>query len=165
MKMDDGVLTIFPTELARRRAERNAVIKSGVIDSSRLFTQKKLMDLCERAARRQGLLTGRVLGPAELQLLLEQTADSVPFAAKQPLASLSAAACGSLLLQLIEQLAFLAEDSAAVTEWPLVSAPMAEALTSSSRAAIQRNLSWMEAQGLVRELTGQGRYRMWRTTN
>ncbi len=54
---------------------------------------------------------------------------------------------------------------AAFTEWPLVSAPMAEALTSSSRAAIQRNLSWMEAQGLVRELTGQGRYRMWRTTN
>jgi hypothetical protein len=53
---------------------------------------------------------------------------------------------------------------AAFTEWPLVSAPMAEALTSSSRAAIQRNLSWMEAQGLVRELTGQGRYRMWRTT-
>ena len=54
---------------------------------------------------------------------------------------------------------------AVLTEWPLVSAPMAEALTSSSRAAVQRNLIWMEARGLVRELTGQGRYRMWRTTN
>ena len=42
---------------------------------------------------------------------------------------------------------------------------MAETLTDSSRAAVQRNLAWMEARGLVRELTGQGRYRMWRTTN
>ena len=54
---------------------------------------------------------------------------------------------------------------AVLTEWPLVSAPMAEALTSSSRVAVQRNLAWMEARGLVRELTGQGRYRMWRATN
>ena len=53
---------------------------------------------------------------------------------------------------------------AALTEWPLVSAPMAEALTGASRAAVQRNLAWMEARGLIREVTGQGRYRMWRTT-
>jgi len=51
---------------------------------------------------------------------------------------------------------------AVLTEWPVVSAPMAEALTGASRAAIQRNLAWMEKQGLVREITGQGRYRMWR---
>ena len=51
---------------------------------------------------------------------------------------------------------------AVLTEWPLVSAPMAEALTGASRAAVQRNLAWMETRGLVRELTGQGRYRMWR---
>jgi len=54
---------------------------------------------------------------------------------------------------------------AALTEWPLVSAPMAEALTGASRAAVQRNLAWMEARGLIREVTGQGRYRMWRATN
>ena len=54
---------------------------------------------------------------------------------------------------------------AVLTEWPLVSAPMAEALTCASRAAVQRNLAWMEARGLIREMTGQGRYRMWRTTN
>jgi DNA-binding IclR family transcriptional regulator len=42
---------------------------------------------------------------------------------------------------------------------------MAEALTGASRAAVQRNLVWMEARGLIRELTRQGRYRMWRTTN
>lgn len=52
-----------------------------------------------------------------------------------------------------------------LTEWPLVSAPMAEALTGASRAAVQRNLAWMEARDLVRELTGQGRFRMWRATN
>lgn len=54
---------------------------------------------------------------------------------------------------------------AVLTEWPLLSAPMAEALTGASRAAVQRNLAWMEAQGLVREVTGQGRYRMWRAVN
>jgi Fic family protein len=54
---------------------------------------------------------------------------------------------------------------AVLTEWPLVSAPMAEALTGASRAAVQRNLGWMETRGLIREVTGQGRYRMWRATN
>lgn len=54
---------------------------------------------------------------------------------------------------------------AALTEWPLVSAPMAEALTGASRAAVQRSLVWMEARGLIREVSGQGRYRMWRAVN
>lgn len=54
---------------------------------------------------------------------------------------------------------------AVLTEWPLVSAPMAEALTGASRAAVQRNLAWMEARGLIREVTGQGRYRMWCVAN
>jgi hypothetical protein len=53
---------------------------------------------------------------------------------------------------------------ALLTEWPLVSAPMAEARTGASRAAVQRNLAWMQARGLIREVTGQGRYRMWRAT-
>ena len=47
------------------------------------------------------------------------------------------------------------------SQWPLVSAPMAEAITGASRAAVQRNLAWMETSGLIREVTGQGRYRMW----
>ena len=51
---------------------------------------------------------------------------------------------------------------AVLTEWPLVSAPMAEALIGASRATVQRNLAWMEARGLIHEMTGQGRYRMWR---
>ena len=50
----------------------------------------------------------------------------------------------------------------ALTEWPLVSAPMAEALTGASRAAVQRNLAWMEERGLIREVTQQERFRMWR---
>ena len=49
-----------------------------------------------------------------------------------------------------------------LTEWPLTSAPMAEALTGVSRAAVQRNLALMEESGLIREVTGQGRFRMWR---
>ncbi len=47
-------------------------------------------------------------------------------------------------------------------DWPLVSAPMAEAETSASRAAIQRNLNWMSKAGIIHEVTGQGRYRFWR---
>ncbi|KNG91972.1 hypothetical protein ATO11_19930 [Pseudaestuariivita atlantica] len=50
------------------------------------------------------------------------------------------------------------------SEWPLVSARMAEAMTGASRAAVQRNLTWMEARGLIREVTGQGRFRMWKAT-
>lgn len=51
---------------------------------------------------------------------------------------------------------------AVLTEWPFVSAPMAQELTEASRAAVQRNLDWMDRQGLIREVTGQGRFRMWR---
>lgn len=52
---------------------------------------------------------------------------------------------------------------AVLTEWPLVSAPMAEALTGASRAAVQRNLALLEQRRLICEITGQGRYRMWRS--
>ncbi len=51
-----------------------------------------------------------------------------------------------------------------LAQWPLVSATMAEALTGTSRAAVQRNLAWMEEGGLIREVTGQGRFRIWRAT-
>lgn len=51
---------------------------------------------------------------------------------------------------------------AMLAEWPLVSAPMAEKVIGASRAAVQRNLGWMEEKGLVQEITGQGRFRMWR---
>jgi len=54
---------------------------------------------------------------------------------------------------------------AVLTEWPFISSPMAEALTGASRAAVQRNLAWLEVRGLIREMTGQGRFRMWRAAN
>ncbi|MCC1482683.1 helix-turn-helix domain-containing protein, partial [Roseibaca sp. Y0-43] len=46
--------------------------------------------------------------------------------------------------------------------WPLVSVQMAEKMTGTHRATVQRNIDWMDEQGLIREVTGQGRYRMWR---
>jgi hypothetical protein len=46
-------------------------------------------------------------------------------------------------------------------DWPMISAPMAEQLSSSGRATVQRNLDLMQARGLIREVTGQGRYRVW----
>ncbi|PJI84251.1 DNA binding protein with HTH domain [Yoonia maricola] len=65
------------------------------------------------------------------------------------------AACAGLSGRTPPQLIRLLRD------WPLVSAPMAEAETGASRAAIQRNLNWMTAKGIIREVTGQGRYRFW----
>lgn len=49
----------------------------------------------------------------------------------------------------------------ALMEWPLISAPMAEALTGASRASAGRNLAWMENHGLIREITGHSRFRLW----
>ncbi|RJE78597.1 helix-turn-helix domain-containing protein [Paracoccus sp. JM45] len=51
-----------------------------------------------------------------------------------------------------------------VADWPLVSAPMGESLTGASRSAVQRNLDLMQDRGLVREMTGQGRFRCWCAT-
>lgn len=48
-----------------------------------------------------------------------------------------------------------------LTAWPMVSAPLAEELTQASRAAVQRNLDKFTERGLIREITGQGRYRVW----
>ena len=48
------------------------------------------------------------------------------------------------------------------TSWPLISVQMAEKLTGAHRATVQRNIDWMEEPSLIREVTGQGRYRMWR---
>ena len=50
---------------------------------------------------------------------------------------------------------------AVFARWPMVSAPVAEAQTGASRAAVQRNLEMMADRGLIREITGQGRYRVW----
>lgn len=47
--------------------------------------------------------------------------------------------------------------------WPMVSAPMAEEHTQASRAAVQRNLDLMTQRGVIREITVQGRYRVWTT--
>ncbi|OSP56001.1 hypothetical protein [Pseudoruegeria sp. SK021] len=49
----------------------------------------------------------------------------------------------------------------ALTQWPLASAPMLEHETGSSRAAVQRNMTRFEGLGLVREVTGQSRFRFW----
>lgn len=48
-----------------------------------------------------------------------------------------------------------------LADWPSISAPMAEAETGASRAAVQRNLDMLIQKGLTREMTGQGRYRVW----
>lgn len=44
---------------------------------------------------------------------------------------------------------------------PLLAAPEAEAATGASRAAVQRNLDVFADRGLIREVTGQGRFRIW----
>lgn len=50
---------------------------------------------------------------------------------------------------------------AALAAHPMLAAPQAEAETGVSRAAVQRNFDVLEVRGLVREVTGQGRFRVW----
>jgi len=49
----------------------------------------------------------------------------------------------------------------ALAAWPFASAPVLEAETGASRAAVQRNMTRFEDMGLVREITGQARFRFW----
>ena len=51
--------------------------------------------------------------------------------------------------------------AAVLAAWPMVSAALAEAHSGASSAAVQRGLAAMQARGLIREVTGQGRYRIW----
>jgi hypothetical protein len=50
---------------------------------------------------------------------------------------------------------------ACLAAYPMVATPLAEAETGASRAAVQRNLDLLCERGLVREVTGQGRFRVW----
>ncbi len=50
---------------------------------------------------------------------------------------------------------------AALVAHPMLAAAQAETETGASRAAVMRNLDLLEARGLVREVTGQGRFRVW----
>jgi hypothetical protein len=50
---------------------------------------------------------------------------------------------------------------AALAAHPMLGAAQAEAETGASRASVQRNLGLLQARGLVREVTGQGRFRIW----
>lgn len=49
----------------------------------------------------------------------------------------------------------------AFVQSPLISAEMAAKMTVASKAAVQRNLAKFARRGLIREITGQGRYRFW----
>jgi RecB family exonuclease len=123
MKMHGEVLTIFPTELAKRQAERRRVLEAGVLDTGRFFTQKRLLALCERSARRAGLLKGRSPGAAELKLLLEQVAGEMRFAPEQPLARLSPGALAGLLEQAVEYFSVFADNEAVIIQWLLAHGP------------------------------------------
>lgn len=50
---------------------------------------------------------------------------------------------------------------AALAANPMLGAAQAEAETGASRAAVQRNIDVFLSRGLVREVTGQGRFRIW----
>ena len=48
--------------------------------------------------------------------------------------------------------------------WPLVTTALAIGQSGCSRAAVQRGLDVMQTRHLIREVTGQGRYRIWTAT-
>jgi len=117
------MLMVFPTEAAKRRFEFRQVRQTGVLDSSRLYTQRKLLDLFERSARTSGVLQGRVPEKTELLLRLEEAVESIDFAPGQPLAGLSLSARAGLLDQSIERFAVFAAHEEEVTEWLLAHEP------------------------------------------
>ena len=49
-------------------------------------------------------------------------------------------------------------------EAAVLGAAQEKAETGASRAAVQRNLDVLTARGLAREVTGQGRFRVWAAT-
>ena len=49
----------------------------------------------------------------------------------------------------------------ALSRHPMVAVPQLIAETGASRPALHRNLGLFEARGLVREVTGQGRFKVW----
>ena len=50
---------------------------------------------------------------------------------------------------------------AALATRPMLGAPRVGTETGASRATVLRNLDLLEARSLVREVTGQGRLRVW----
>ena len=48
--------------------------------------------------------------------------------------------------------------------WPTLSVQLVEAQTGASRATAARHLARLDEAGLIREITGQSRYRAWRIT-
>ena len=50
---------------------------------------------------------------------------------------------------------------AALAAHPMLAVPQAEMATGASRAAMQYNLDALMARGLIREITGQRRFRVW----
>jgi RecB family exonuclease len=112
-------LTVFPTELAKRRTERRLVLEQGVLDTSGFFTLKKLTGRCEQAARSTGLPAGRIPNALETRLRAEHVAQSIDFAPNQPLGSLSVPACAALLETAISAFSVFAENERAITDWLL----------------------------------------------
>ena len=53
-------------------------------------------------------------------------------------------------------------DDRSLGQDPVSPACRDDGVAARLRAAVQRNLAWMEKLGLIREVTGQGRLRMWR---
>jgi hypothetical protein len=123
MKTDGKALIIFPTEPAKRQAERRTVLQTGVAETSRMLTQRQLIARGERAARRAGRLLGRTPSEAARRLLLNEAAATTTFAPDQPLAALSAAAQADLLDRAIETLAPFAQHTPALLDWLLAHAP------------------------------------------
>jgi hypothetical protein len=98
------------------------------------------------AARLAAWITGAHRAVLSALMLLERLAD---WAARATAATNDLQ--GRTAVQLI----------AALTAHPMLGVPQAVSETGASRAAVQRNLDILLTRGLVREVTGHGRFRVW----
>jgi len=116
-----GELTVFPTELARRRWQQEQVLRDGWLDASRLQTQKWLRRVCLLYARKAGLLDGMPCDAAQQLLMLRRAVVGARthFDAAGPLAALSDSALADVLDQLVKELSGLADRAEQVEEWML----------------------------------------------
>ena len=182
MKMTNRILTIFPTELAKRQFEQRHVLEHGVLDTSQLVTFKTLTLLCEKAAHREGILEGRAASPAALRLRLETTAKHVSFSDHQPLARLSTTARVDLLEQAIERFAVFAPEEETLLHWLLAHDPdhklhgMGQLLSAWRTQSAQTNtcdrftinralLRFLKEGNLPQELSGELHFRAVRWLN
>jgi len=110
-------LIVFPTELALRRYQQEQALEHGWVDASCHFTFARLRKLCLPYVQ----LKGRQMNAVQLLLMRRQVVEVAHghFAGQGTLGTLSDAALGDVLDQLIREMASLPGETTRIIDWML----------------------------------------------